>query len=128
MKRFKLSLYLLSAFLTCPLPGTAEPLSPHADPAFNAQLVFSYGHGVPFTDTVALLHWGGMTNTSHLPGGTHEWFVDFKGHRHGKDVYTVGAKFPVGATNGTSFVKQVEYDGKRISVSLGEDTAVIEPR
>jgi hypothetical protein len=63
-----------------------------------------------------------------LPGGTHEYFITFEGNRRGKDVYTVGAKFPVGGTNETSFVKQVEYDGKRVSVSLGEDTAVIEPR
>ena len=131
MKRFKLYLYLIAAASACSLPASAGDAVAWTNglPAFDAKLVFSYGHRAGVTSTVALLNLAGGTNRSELPGGTHEFYFVFEGHRYGKDVYTIGTTFPVGGTNEVSTVKQVKYAGKRVRFSLNkEDTVVIEPR
>jgi hypothetical protein len=130
MKRFKFSIYLLTASAGCLLQAIADQaVSTKITPAFQAELSFSYGHRAGAAESVILGNLTSGTNRSILPGGMHEWFFVFEGQRGGKDVYTVGARFPVGATNEVSVAKEIEYGGERVKVWLSqEDSVVIEPR
>jgi hypothetical protein len=126
-----LCLYLLTFFSACRLLANAgEVISTNLAPAFNAQVVLSFGRaGQGATSTTTLLSSvRSATNRHDLPGGTLEFFCFYEGQRRGKDIWTVGEKYPVGATNQTVVTKRIDYEGKRASVRLNkDDLVVIEP-
>lgn len=96
-------------------------------PASDAQMVHSSRSGANCVTT--LLNTLSATNRTELPSGIHLFYFTFDGHRGGKDVYTVGIRYPVGRTNEVAVARRVEYGGKRVEVALGkDDTVVIEPR
>ena len=131
MKRLKLYLCLVVTVWAGSLlvMGGEAAGRTNASPVFDGQLVFLYGHPARVTSTVALLNLASATNRFELPGGTNEFYVVFDGHHRGKDVYTIGTKFPVGGPHEVSTVKRVEYAGKRVRYSLDEEAAVVlEPR
>lgn len=102
MKPLKLYLYLFAVSLACQVSASAgQAIAANAEPAFEAQLVFSFGRaGQGATSTHALLSSvRGGTNRCELPGGTLEFFFFFGGHRNGKDIWTVGEHFRAGGTN-----------------------------
>ena len=77
----------------------------------------------------ALLNTLSATNRAETPSGIHLFYFTFEGHRGGKDVYTVGIRYPVGRTNEVAVARRVEYEGKRVEFTLGkDDTVVVEPR
>jgi len=103
----------------------APKLAPHSD----GQMVHWSKSNANCVTTVTLLDTLNATNRTELPGGTNLFYFTFEGHRAGKDLYNVGIRYPVGRTNEITVTRQVEYEGKRVEVSLGEDdTVVIEPR
>jgi len=131
MKPLKLCLCVLTFFSICQLRGNAgEAVSTNAARAFESQLTLTFGRAGQAADCITALTRSvpSGTNQFRLPGGTLEFFFIFEGQRRGKDIWTVGERFSVGGKNQTIVTKRIEYDGKRVSVRLNkEDAVVMEP-
>ena len=128
MKPLKLCLYVLTFFSACQLSGNAgEAVSTNAAPAFEAQLTLTYGRAGQAASCITALTSSvrSVSNRFEFPGGTLEFFFYFEGQRRGKDLWTVGEKFPVGGKNQTLVTKRIQYEGKRVSVRLNKDDGVV---
>ena len=119
---------VIAAFLACqPIRIFAQTRWTNGTPAFEGKMVQSSTSGADCE--TALLNTLSATNRTETPSGVHLFYFTFDGHRGGKDVYTVGIRYPVGRTNEVAVARRVEYEGKRVEVALGkDDTVVIEPR
>lgn len=119
---------VIAALLAClPIRIFAQTPWTKGTPGFEGQMVHSSRSGA--NCVTALLNTLSATNRTELPSGIHIFYLAFEGHRGGKDVYTVGIRYPVGRTNEVAVARRVEYEGKRVEVALGkDDTVVVEPR